>query len=93
MVDYSLPLFQNPTEVWPAAKCAKLAKSKALFNRFGTVHYNGGCAREDKWWQGENFPFPTLADGYEWKLRPTWGWYIVHTECLPAQAKKNARPA
>ena len=85
MVDYSLPLFQNPPEVWDAAKCAKMAKRTARDgmgtpypfkgyigdSHYGQHHYNGGCVRNGKWWQGENNPLPLIAKGYEIVRRPS----------------------
>lgn len=49
---------------------------------FGPQRYNGGCIRKGKWYQGENKPFPKLAEGFEIISVPTWGWYIVVTESV-----------
>lgn len=43
---------------------------------WGKIKYNGGCTRDGKWWQGEIFPIPQVADGYEIVHRPTWGMVI-----------------
>ena len=43
---------------------------------FGEVRYNGGCVRNDVWWQGENRPLPIVAEGFEIVYVLTWGWYI-----------------
>lgn len=44
---------------------------------FGPVRYNGGCERNGEWYQGENRPFPILAEGFEIVTVPSWGWRIV----------------
>lgn len=43
---------------------------------FGTTIYNGGCVREDKWYQGEHRPLPEVAEGFEIEYVPTWGYRI-----------------
>lgn len=89
MVDYNLPLYQHKTEKWDAKKCAKMANytakdgmgTKYPFKGYlhpptiegQSIRYNGGCIREDKWWQGEHFPLPKIAKGYEIVHVPTWG--------------------
>lgn len=54
-----------------------------LGDHFGKVRYNGGCVRpmnapreKQHWYQGENFPLPIVADGYEIIHVLTWGYYI-----------------
>ncbi len=42
-----------------------------------TVRYNGGCVREDKWWQGEEWKLPIIPENFEIVHVPTWGWRIV----------------
>jgi hypothetical protein len=44
------------------------------------VRYNGGCTIDGKWWQGEHFPFPILAEGYEIVYVSTWGYRIKRTD-------------
>jgi hypothetical protein len=94
MVELSLPLYQNEPETWDVKKCEKLARrhtadglgTKCKFKgwlmglTFGEVRYNGGCIREDKWYQGECFPFPKLPNGFKIVSKPTWGWVIVKTK-------------
>lgn len=91
MVDYNAPLFQHPQETWDAKKCEKLAKKKSsnapfkgylgssasIPPAFGEIRYNGGCIRNEEWYQGENRPLPLVADGYEIIFVSTWGWRIV----------------
>ena len=31
----------------------------------GTIDYNGGCIRNGQWYDGEHFPLPIIASGYE----------------------------
>lgn len=91
MVDPSLPLFEHPQETWDAAKCEKLAKKKeanapfkgyigsyaSIPPAFGPIRYNGGCVRNNEWYQGENRPFPIVADRYEIIFVSSWGWRII----------------
>ena len=90
MVNYNLPLFKHEPEVWDKKKCEKEAKHTAtdgigtkypfkgyIGNRYGKVHYNGGCTRNGEWWQGEEFPLPVIAEGFEIITVPTWGCRIV----------------
>jgi len=42
-----------------------------------TERYNGGCEREGKWYQGETWDLPILAEGYEIIYISTWGWRII----------------
>ena len=44
---------------------------------FGQTRYNGGCVRNGDWYEGEEFPFPILPDGYEIVVVRTWGWRLV----------------
>jgi len=53
-----------------------LGSGAAIPARFGITRYNGGCERNGEWWQGENFPFPILAEGFEIVYVLIWGWYI-----------------
>lgn len=44
-----------------------------------SVRYNGGCIREERWWQGEEWPLPQLAEGFRIIVVPSWGYRIVRT--------------
>ena len=44
-----------------------------------SVRYNGGCVRDGEWWQGEEWPLPKLAEGFEIVTVPTWGYRIIKT--------------
>lgn len=44
-----------------------------------SVRYNGGTVIDGKWWQGEEWPLPKLADGFEIVRVPTWGYRIIKT--------------
>lgn len=93
MVDPHLPIYQHPTPIWDAETCAKLAKRTAKDSlgtpypfkgyigesQWGVRRYNGGCIRDGEWWQGENFPLPKVAPGYEIIRIPTWGYRIIKT--------------
>lgn len=54
-----------------------IGSSASIPPAFGPVRYNGGCVRNDVWYQGENRPLPIVAKGYKIIEIPTWGWYIV----------------
>jgi len=53
-----------------------LGSSASIPPRFGPIRYNGGCVRDDKWYQGENRPLPEVHEDYEIVKVPTWGWRI-----------------
>lgn len=90
MVDYNLPLYQHPAEVWDAKKCQQMARYRATDGMgtpypflgyigdscYGDIRYNGGCERGGKWWQGEKHPLPVVAEGFEIIHVPTWGYRI-----------------
>lgn len=57
-----------------------LGSSASIPSRFGRTTYNGGCVRHDDWYEGEEFHFPVLAEGYEIVAVPTWGWRIKRKE-------------
>lgn len=100
MVNYALPLYQNPQETWNEKKCKSLVNHlhrdglgtaypfRGYFHFGGhnnelVVHYNGGCEREGRWWQGEQWTLPKVADGYEIVHVPTWGWRLVKKPLNP----------
>ncbi len=45
-----------------------------------SVRYNGGCVREGKWWQGEEWQLPKIPSGFEIRYKPTWGYQIIKVE-------------
>ncbi len=47
--------------------------------KFGDFRYNGGCIREAEWYQGEFFPEPIVAEGYEIVWVTAWGHYLIFT--------------
>jgi len=89
-MDYNAPLYENPAEVWDAARCQRAAKHRAkdgcgtpyhfkgyIGNHYGVTRYNGGCIRAGQRWQGENKPLPIIDPAFELVHKPTWGWQIV----------------
>ena len=38
-----------------------------------TVKYNGGCVRNNKWYNGEAIPLPKIHKDFEFVTVPTWG--------------------
>ncbi len=88
--------FLNPPQVWDAKTCERMAKRRVkdgYGNSFpkghvpqpsplgwGYVRYNGGCWREGEWWEGEVFPVPIVADGFQIINVPSWGKRIVKIE-------------
>lgn len=41
---------------------------------YGETQYNGGCVRDGKWYQGENFPLPQIHEDFHieqdsWEFR------------------------
>lgn len=59
-----------------------LGSSASIPPAFGVIRYNGGCIRprdNGEWYQGENRPFPIVAEGYEIIHVTSWGWRIVNT--------------
>lgn len=82
--------FRRQPEVWDTAKCERMAKHTAkdgmgtkyhfkgyIGNHYGKVRYNGGCVRQDQWYEGEIIPLPQIAPGFRLIRRPTWGWQIL----------------
>ena len=43
------------------------------------VRYNGGCIRNDEWYQGEEWQLPIIPPRFKIVMRPTWGWQIIDT--------------
>jgi len=68
--------------------------------RLGSITYNGGCVRpngfkklkENKWYQGEEFPFPFLPDGWGWEYILSWGYHVVPEDNpnFPAKLASNS---
>jgi len=86
----SKDFYINKREVWDAKKCAKHAKSNPkdhwgnghpykghYFGKSGPTRYNGGCIREDKWYQGELHSLPKVHKSYEWLYVETWGYRLA----------------
>lgn len=57
-----------------------LGSSASIPPRFGKIRYNGGKVINGEWYQGEEFPLPEVAEGYEIVKVPSWGWRIVKKE-------------
>lgn len=83
--------YQHPREVWDAKKCAKMAKKRYFtlgHYAHGTrVRYNGGTVvpwngpeEEQKWYPGEQWPLPEVAEGYVLVRVPTWGYKLIRIE-------------
>lgn len=80
----------HDAEVWDAKKCEKAAKHTAKDGlgtkypfkgyiggqQYGKHRYNGGCVRNDEWYDGEICPLPQVAEGFEIIHIPTWGYRI-----------------
>jgi hypothetical protein len=86
MVNYSLPLYQNEAEVWDEKTCKSKANHVAtdglgtpypfkgyIGSHYGDHRFNGGCIRDNEWWQGEHKPLPKIHKNYEIIVVPTWG--------------------
>ena len=84
-----MDLYQHAPEVWDEQKCNLMSTRFAkdgigtaypypghIGNNFGEIRYNGGCIRENKYWDGENIPLPIVSDGYEIVRVPSWGYRI-----------------
>lgn len=83
--------FEHPAEVWTKEQCAKAVKKIATDglgtpypfsgyigdSQYGEKRYNGGCIRNDEWYEGEIFPLPIVPEGYKIIRVPTWGYRIV----------------
>ena len=85
--------FANPAKVWDAKTCKRKAGHLAkdgmgtpypwkgyIGNYFGKTRYNGGCGKGGKWYQGEIFPLPKVAEGFEIIHVPAWGYRIVELD-------------
>ncbi len=83
-------IYKHKPARWDLKKCKRLVKRKRkdaygtedhlqgfLSEEFGIKKYNGGCIREGKLYNGEYFPFPELADGFEIVYEPTWFYRII----------------
>jgi hypothetical protein len=84
--------YQHPVQIWDKKTCEKYAKRIATDGMgtkypfagyigkipgYGKTIYNGGCIRENKWYNGENYPLPKLAAGFEIVTVSSWGLRIV----------------
>ena len=83
-------VYTHPQEKWSEAKCRKLVAQRSrdaygtldhlpgfLRQRFGAKFYNGGCVREGKWYEGEDWPFPELPPGYKIIYEPYWFYRLI----------------
>lgn len=89
-----MAMFRNPKETWDEKKCERLARHlhkdglgtpypfKGYVGHLigQTQRYNGGCTRNNKWYEGETFSLPKLAKGFKLVSVPTWGWRIIKIE-------------
>lgn len=88
-MDNNVVLFQNKQETWDEKTCIKKAKHihkdglgtpypflGYIGSNFGEIRYNGGCIRENEWYQGENFPFPVIHKDFEIFVICSWGYFI-----------------
>ena len=53
-----------------------IGSSASIPPAYGKIRYNGGCERNGEWWQGENRPFPKVAEGYEIISITGRGWFL-----------------
>lgn len=55
-----------------------------------SVRYNGGCIREDEWYQGEEWPMPLLPDGFKFVYVTSWGYRLIKLPKTPTcETKPN----
>jgi hypothetical protein len=47
---------------------------------YGQHRYNGGCIRNDEWYEGEIIPLPKVSAGFEIIHVPTWGYRIIRKQ-------------
>ncbi len=46
----------------------------SAYPRYGqSARYNGGCVRDDEWYEGETVPLPIIPDTYEFVQHTSWG--------------------
>ena len=82
--------FVHDPEIWDAKKCEKAAKHTAkdglgtkypfkgyIGNHYTKTRYNGGCIRNDEWYNGEIIPLPQIAEGFKIVYKSTWGYQII----------------
>ncbi len=83
-------IFRHEPEVWDAKKCLKISKRKCtdaygtkdhlagfLHDSYGVKMYNGGCVRDGEWYEGENYPTPTVAKGFEIIYVRSWFFRLI----------------
>lgn len=55
-----------------------IASSGSTVPQYGqTIRYNGGCVRNEEWFEAEAIPLPAIAPGFAFSAVPTWGVYLV----------------
>lgn len=54
-----------------------LGSSMSIPPKFGMIRYNGGCVRNNEWYDGEFFPLPILAKGFAIVQVISWGYRII----------------
>jgi hypothetical protein len=85
--------YRPAPEYWDARTCERKAKHTAkdglgtkypfkgyIGNHYGKTRFNGGCIRNDKWYEGQVIPLPVIAPGFKLVHKLTWGWQIVKTD-------------
>lgn len=54
----------------------KMHRPGYIGQHYGKIRYNGGCIREDDWWEGEIIPLPIVSPGFVIIHVRTWGYFI-----------------
>lgn len=44
---------------------------------YGRIRYNGGCVREEEWYEGEEWLLPIVHKDYVIIRVPSWGYRII----------------
>ena len=70
--------FGDSMAPWPGFLPSQIPSQSPF--QFGEHRYNGGCWRADQWWQGEEWPMPILAPGFEIIHVTSWGYRIVEVQ-------------
>ena len=64
-----------------------ISQSGSPYVQYGkTVRFNGGCIRDEKWYEGETMPMPSIPENYEIVPLTAWGliirkkkaWIVIH---------------
>jgi hypothetical protein len=84
-----MKLYTHPREIWDTKKCARAAR-RVIKDGLGTPYpwpgyigqyepkeYNGGCTRDGKEYDGEEYPLPIVAPNYKIIHVSTWGYRII----------------